>query len=138
MRIKSISRPFLVAAVIVGVLAVGCTGNDSGETTTTASPTTDLTTEQQEFLTAFEDAAPGDHDGSHVLAAGEAMCVNLELLQAAGTPPGYAADAFDLVVLDGASVTEKSEFGLILALAPTTLCDEVARYGEAVSYWLGF
>jgi hypothetical protein len=33
---------------------------------------------------------------------------------------------------------EMAEFGLILALAPTTLCDEVLRYGESVAYWLGF
>jgi hypothetical protein len=139
MRMKLISRSSLVVvAVVIGLLAIGCTssGSEDTTTTTTAEQVPDLTTEQQDFVDAY--TAEGDGDASVALAAAETLCLNLELLQAAGSPPGHSAEAIELVLLEDASTEEMAEFGLILALAPTTLCDEVLRYGESVAYWLGF
>ena len=144
MRKKLPHPSVLVAAVAVALLAVGCTGGDTAPDTTsttitvTTVPPSDLTPDQQEFVDAYEITVGVDADSTQALVAGETLCLNLALLQASGTPPGHAADAIDLIILDGATVSEKAEFGLILALAPSTLCVDAGRYGESVAYWLGF
>lgn len=125
---------FLVV-ILAAFVAAGCTSSTEDSTSTTV--VVDLTDEQQAFIDAFESSAPNGADSAAALEVGESLCVNLELLQAAGTPPGHAADAIEQVLLADATSTEKAEFGVVLAVAPVTLCEDLARYGEAVTYWLG-
>lgn len=142
---KNLSLPsVLVVVVVLAMVAVGCSSNDTASDitsttiTVTTVPESELTVDQQEFVDAYAATAGDGAEPTEALAAGETVCLNLALLQASGTPPGHAADAIDLILLDGASVGEKAEFGLILALAPSTLCLDTQRYAESVAYWLGF
>lgn len=135
---------FAVVVALFAVVVVGC--STGGDDTTTTAPTTTLpsttpvavTDEQQAFLDALPESGDLEADPSIALAMAESTCVLLEVLQASGTPPGNAAEAIDAVVLGDATPLEMSQYGMILSLAPTTLCTSVERYGEAVSYWLGF
>ena len=150
MRVTTIRR--LVALIVVALSIAACTSAGSGDPSTTSASSSTTTTpiagdgapddaspELRAFWAAFVATAPaGDVDQQGVVDTADRLCVGLELMQAAGTPPGHAADAIARVLLAGLSESDKARFGTILAIAPSTMCDQVDRYAESVAYWLGF
>ncbi|MCB1246533.1 MAG: hypothetical protein KDB69_04645 [Acidimicrobiia bacterium] len=144
MRITSNRILITTSLFVVALAVVGCGGSttdsvvDSSTTTTTTVPVSEITPDQEAFIDALAAAGRSDIAAGVALATAESVCRDLKLLQAAGTPPGHAANAIESVVLDSETATERADYGLVLALAPTVLCEEVFRFAEQVSYWLGY
>ncbi len=143
MRITTALR--FVAPIVVALAVAGCSGGGVDDTSTTSpssSTTTPISGDSSPGTEAFWDAfmataPPGDIDQREVIETADRLCIGLELLQAAGTAPGHAAEAIARVLVAGLSDTDEARFGTILSIAPSTMCNEVDRYAESVAYWLG-
>jgi len=126
----------LVAIVLV---ASACGGSAATTTTAAASiPVSSVAPSAQEagFLAMIE-AAVGPTDPSASIVLGHAICRSLRLFSAAAVAPPIAADALRTVDMRQIPADGLPTYGAALVAAPQTLCSDVVRYGDEVTYWLG-
>jgi len=77
-------------------------------------------------------------EGPDIEESFASMCRTLELLSAAGAPPGRASEAITATDLEDATSTDMELYGAMLVSAPRALCPEQVDYADEIAYWLGF